>query len=87
MGGGRGTSITLSYGIKTFDGVVKSPPSKDGEISLPDEGLWRNPERSEGNSPVSQRRYKVTEFDSATVPSPCNPRPTLVLTVQSQFVT
>ena len=29
MWGGRGTSITLSFGIKTFDGVVKSPPDTD----------------------------------------------------------
>ncbi len=30
--GGRGTSITLSFGIKTFDGVVKSPPSTDAGV-------------------------------------------------------
>ena len=33
--GGRGTSITSSFGIKTFDGVVKSPPSTDGSVSEP----------------------------------------------------
>ncbi len=32
--GGRGTSITLSFGIKTFDGVVKSPPSTDALCTL-----------------------------------------------------
>ena len=34
MWGGRGTSITLSFGIKTFDGVVKSPPSTDALYTL-----------------------------------------------------
>ncbi len=37
--GGRGTSITSSFRIKTFDGVVKSPPSTDAELEV--EGCFR----------------------------------------------